>query len=93
MNVVNLRKEKYTVYIGRPSIFGNPFTVREAGCAGQAVNLYNAWIRSEKPETLPVLKAIMALPDNAVLGCFCKPGPRHGDIIVKLHEELKEVKQ
>jgi hypothetical protein len=35
------------------------------------------------------MERIRALPANAVLGCWCKPGSCHGDVIVKIWKELR----
>jgi hypothetical protein len=73
-----------THFIGRPSIFGNPFPITSKIPRETVIKQYEAWVRGE-PE---VLTAIKALPEDAVLGCFCAPKPCHGDIIVKLWKEL-----
>jgi hypothetical protein len=37
-----------------------------------------------------LLAAIKKLPDDAVLGCFCKPRACHGDVIIELkNAEIK----
>lgn len=86
MKVVNLRKEKYTHYIGRGSIFGNPFIVGQHGTREQCIEAYEDRVREEINNTLG--HRIYHLPKDAVLGCYCKPRACHGDIIVKIWEEL-----
>ena len=83
MKVVNLRKDKYTVYIGRGSIFGNPFRIG-VNTREEVINLYKYYVK-KKPK---ILKAIYNLPEDAVLGCYCKPKDCHGDIIIKIWKEL-----
>jgi len=91
MKVVNLRKEKYTHYIGRGSIFGNPYKMGISGNRKTVIELYETDLRL-KVFTLkglsPLGQAIKNLPEDAVLGCFCKPKECHGDIIIKIWEEL-----
>ena len=41
--VVNLRKEKYDVYIGRGSEFGNPFRIGIDGCRSQVIRKYKVY--------------------------------------------------
>lgn len=84
MKVVNLRKEKYTIYIGRPSPLGNPYIIGKDGNREEVIRKYERFVRNN-PKLLEVIKS---LPANAVLGCFCKPLPCHGDIIVKIWEEI-----
>ena len=82
--VVNKFKEKYTVYIGRPSVFGNPFTIGKDGTRSEVIAKFEDYARSN----LNLLNKIKCLPEDAILGCFCKPLPCHGDIIIKLWKEL-----
>jgi len=84
MKVVNLKKDNYTVYIGRGSVFGNPYPLGSMyGGRKQVMELYEEYARTN----VKLLKAIYALPREAILGCFCKPLACHGDIILKLWEE------
>lgn len=84
MRVVNKYKEKWTHYIGRGSPLGNPFVVGKDGTREQVIEWYEEYAR-KNPE---ILNAIEALPESAVLGCFCKPKACHGDIIIKIWNEL-----
>lgn len=85
MTVVHCKREPFTHYIGRPSVFGNPFTVEEHGRL-TAIALFEEWARQEPR----VLDAIMALPGNAVLGCWCHKLPCHGHVIIRIWKELHE---
>jgi len=82
MKVVNLRKEKYTHYIGRGSIFGNPFRIGKDGNREEVIKQYEAWARQA------IFHSIYNLPEDAILGCYCKPKACHGDIIIKIWKEL-----
>lgn len=84
MKVVNKLLEHFTVYIGRPSALGNPFVVGEDGTRGEVIKKF------EQHARVHLMEEIRALPEDAVLGCWCKPKPCHGDVIVKLWEELHE---
>jgi len=88
MKVVNLRKEKYTVYIGRGSVFGNPFKIGIDGNREEVINLYKHYIRTN----FKVLKTIYNLPKGAILGCYCKPLACHGDIIIELYNHYWGIK-
>ncbi len=81
--VVNLRRERYDVYIGRAGkgqdgYFGNPFTVREHG--HKALDLYRDYFL-RRLETDGGFRARVLALRGKTLGCFCKPGPCHGDVI------------
>jgi hypothetical protein len=91
MKVVHCKKEKYDVYIGRPSIWGNPYThINDKKTAAQfivssreeAIEKYEDYLRNNKEllELLPTLK-------DKILGCWCSPKPCHGDILIKLYNE------
>jgi hypothetical protein len=91
VTVVHCKKDRYNVYIGRPSIFGNPFTHLKTKSLGtflvasrdEAVSEYKKWV-IKQPK---VLKAIKNLPEDAILGCWCKPQACHGDVIAEIRNE------
>lgn len=87
--VVNKRDRLYDVYIGRGSVWGNPFTVEQYGRDG-CIEKYEQYIRDKlrlNPEMWQELQKL----EGKVLGCFCKPKRCHGDILVKILEEIKTV--
>lgn len=89
--VVHCQKDRFDVYIGRPSKWGNPFThianrktqarfvvaTREA-----AVAAYRDWIRTQ-----PALLAALPELRGKTLGCWCHPKACHGDVLVALLAE------
>lgn len=92
--VVNLRKEAYDVYIGRPGkgqdgFWGNPILKGEPCpiCSrvhqepGETVPCFQQvfeWRLDNDPEFVRRLPEL----EGKVLGCFCKPNPCHGDVYV-----------
>lgn len=87
--VVNKYKESYQVYIGRGSIWGNPFTVQEHG-RDAAISMYEIHIRERLKNEPELVRQLLNLKGNT-LGCFCKPQPCHGDILIKLIEEYSTI--
>lgn len=83
MRVVNKYKEKYTQYIGRGSIFGNPFVIGEDGNRSEVIGKYKEYARGN----LKLRGAIRDLPEESILGCFCSPQPCHGDVIIEIWKE------
>lgn len=84
IRVVNLRKEPFTVYIGRAGkgkagTYGNPFIVGRDGERGECVKLFESWFYSAYGSKMR--KLVEKIPPDAVLGCFCKPAACHGDVI------------
>lgn len=87
--VVHCKKEKYDVYIGRPSKWGNPYSHKEGTKATfkvdtveEAIANYRNWIKGN-PELLDDLHELK----GKVLGCWCSPKPCHGDILMELANE------
>ena len=84
--VVNLRNQEYDIPIGRPSLFGNPFSHLENSLAkfkvtsrDEAVDLYSEWA----PKQPKIMAALPSLK-NLRLGCYCVPARCHGEIVVEL---------
>lgn len=78
--VVNIRKEPYDVYIGRPGKWGNPFLIGIDGNREEVVALYKTWILGEGIYKLKDLHEL----DGKRLGCYCAPLPCHGDVLIEL---------
>jgi len=92
MKVVHCKKEKYDIYIGRPSIWGNPYThIKDkktkaefiVNSREEAIQKYEEYLRNQ-PDLIKLLPTLK----NKILGCWCSPKSCHGDIIIKLYNEL-----
>lgn len=81
VKVVNRKKERYDVYIGRGTQAGNPFIVGPDGDNEECVRKYRKYFywRLEWDEDFK--KYIMSL--KGIMGCWCKPLPCHGDVIAE----------
>lgn len=84
MKVVHCKKGVYDVYIGRPSIWGNPFVIGTDGTREQVIEKYREWILQNKE----LMDRLHELKDKT-LGCWCKPQRCHGDVLAQLVEELE----
>lgn len=80
--VVHCKREPYDVYIGRPSKWGNPFSIGKDGTREQVIEKYENWIKSQ-PE---LIKALPDLKDK-ILGCWCSPQACHGDVLERISNE------
>ena len=78
--VVNKYKEEYDVYIGRGSIWGNPFPVNENCSLDESLKKYKIHL-SDMVKSGKITLQDLADLQGKRLGCFCKPKPCHGDII------------
>ena len=92
--VVNLHKEEYEVYIGRPGRgvngdFGNPVVINEMCLVcykthtekGDTLACYKVYLEARAAADETFRTRLLSLKGR-VLGCFCKPKACHGDIIV-----------
>lgn len=85
--VVNLRREKYDVYIGRPGPWGNPFHIGRHGTRDQAVEQFEFEFRQRLAANPELRSQLMELKGKR-LGCYCAPRRCHGDVLVKLIDEM-----
>lgn len=76
--VVNRHKEPYDVYIGRPTIYGNPFHVGPDGTREEVIAKYREYAKQRLDD-----RASQFLVGKT-LGCSCKPNPCHGDVLIEL---------
>jgi hypothetical protein len=91
ITVVNKRYHRGEgVYIGRPSLLGNPFRIGEHGTRKEVIAKYRAWLRWQIQQQGPVYRELLCLADAAGRGdlyliCWCKRPDRqtdcHGDIL------------
>ncbi len=85
------------IYIGRAGIvfiegerfpkesspFCNPFKIDKDGDRQQVISMYETYIRNN-PKLISLLKDLK----GKTLGCWCKPEMCHGDVLLKLINEL-----
>lgn len=87
-SVINIRTGlPFDVYIGRPSIWSNPYSHRASKYPGvirvatrmEAIERYEEWLMTQQHllERLPELC-------GKVLGCHCVPLKCHGNVLVRL---------
>lgn len=91
MKTVHCKLEKFDVYIGRyhkdfkkhSFKWGNPFVIGVDGTREEVIEKYEKWIRSQSflMKSLPELK-------DKTLGCWCDPLACHGEVLIKLVDEL-----
>jgi len=71
---------KEVVYIGRPSVYGNPFEIGRDGTREQVIETYRDYVENN-PELLTIIKQNLRGKD---LVCFCAPKACHGDILLEI---------
>lgn len=90
--VVNIKKEKYTLYIGRKNSFynepvdskwANKYIIGKDGNREEVIEKYRQGLLNN-PKLLADLHEI----DDQVLGCYCAPDYKcHGDILIDLRKD------
>jgi len=86
--VVNIKtyKGEY-IPIHRGTIWGNPYRIGVDGTRDEVIDRYEKYLR-----TSLLLLADLPKLEGETLGCFCKPKRCHGDVLVKLLNEMRGVK-
>jgi hypothetical protein len=82
-SVVHCKRAAYDVYIGRPSIWGNPFIIGRDGTRADVIRKYEEWIRKQ-PHLIERAKQELR---GKVLGCWCAPAACHGDVLAMIADE------
>jgi hypothetical protein len=85
MTVVNLQKEPYDIYIGRPGKWGNPFIIGKHGNRHEVIERYFYWIVT-RLQNEPGLRDEVKNLKGKKLGCYCYPKECHGDVLEFLAE-------
>lgn len=76
--VVHCKREKYDVYIGRPSAWGNPFSMNSESERDAVVEKYKKWLMAQ-PRLIERAQRELR---GQVLGCWCAPRRCHGDVLI-----------
>jgi hypothetical protein len=75
------------VYVGRPSLFGNPFIIPEHGTREEVIHMFEIHARKKIAHD-PVFRRLVTSLHERELVCWCAPKACHADVLVKLAEEL-----
>ncbi len=86
--VINIeRGGKYDVYIGRGSVFGNPYAI---GFSGDREEVIRKFKYDFEREFLRFTKKDVLKLKGKTLGCHCKPAACHGDVIAEYLNSLDD---
>lgn len=92
--VVNKYKVNMTdpdiIYIGRGSIFGNPFVMKDKSDEERTrvIEAYRKYLWAAICEGTVTKEMLLSL-DGKRLACYCAPKACHGDVLVKAIEWTK----
>jgi len=88
--LVNIKKARCEVYIGRGTPFGNPYVIGENGTREDVIRLYRTYFYDRLKKEPDWKKKVEALKGK-VLGCHCAPLGCHGNILIDyLDKGIKE---
>lgn len=77
--VVHCKRDRYDVYVGRPSKWGNPFAIGRDGTRADVIAKYEAWLLGQGQ-----LLADLHELRGKVLGCWCAPQACHAEVLARL---------
>lgn len=83
--VLNKRRDGMppgSVYIGRPSKWGNPFVIGRDGSRDEVVAKYRNWLVGEYHAGRVTHEELAALHGKQLV-CWCAPLACHGDVLVE----------
>lgn len=84
--VYNMKTGGYpedAVFIGRPTIYGNPFIIGRDGSRADVCRMYKRHVQ-EHPELVAEIKKNLK---GKNLVCYCKPAMCHGDYLLEVANE------
>lgn len=70
--VVNVRRNSSDIFVGRPSMFGNPFIIDVHGNREEVLEKFAPYFYERLASDDNFKKRVLALRGR-VLGCYCKP--------------------
>ena len=73
------------VYIGRPSVWGNPFVIGKDGDRETVIKKYEGWLLA-RPAM--VERAKRELRGRALV-CWCAPQACHGDVLLRIANQAE----
>ena len=68
------------IYVGRPTKWGNPFTINRTRSRREVVQLYRLWLLSNGQRVEDAKRELRGKD----LVCWCSPLPCHADILMEI---------
>ena len=75
--------ESYDVFIGRGSIYGNPYSVKEIGSRDEVIRMHEYDFERGLLNKCDEIKTSLGAMEGAALGCYCSPMRCHGEVYVR----------
>ena len=94
LNIKDYSEDDF-IFIGRPSIFGNPYSHKEKSQAkyitetrDESIEMYRKHL-DENPHIIDSLLKELQESNTNKIGCFCVPKKCHGEILIEAVENRK----
>ena len=77
------------VYIGRPSIYGNPFMIGKDGSRDEVIEKFEEYLAANVKEDTSMYTWLVRLQlcyeagEKIALACYCTPKRCHGDVLAR----------
>ncbi len=78
--VVHLKKDRWDIYIGRGSPWGNVFKIGKDGDRREVIELYKWWFVQQSGK----VQAARTELKGRILGCYCSPLGCHGHFLAQV---------
>lgn len=87
--LVNRHKGEFDIYIGRGTIWGNPYPIDPGqGRSRQvSIEMYREHLYDRIEDGTITIKDFLSLSGKRI-GCSCAPLPCHGDVIIEVFNEI-----
>lgn len=85
IKIVHCKVEPFDVYIGRPSKWGNPFSIGPDGSREEVIQKYRQYLYHNS-----TLRSQTGELKDKILGCWCSPRACHGDVLKEFVEQVKD---
>ena len=73
------KREPGTIYVGRPTKWGNPFIVGKDGDRAEVIAKYRRWL-CDQPDLVAEIPTLRGFH----LACWCAPAACHADVLLEL---------
>ena len=84
--VLNKRKGRIppdAVYVGRPTIFGNPFVIGRDGTRSEVIEKFRKYFYERLLSDPHFKEAVLSLRGASALVCWCAPESCHASVIAE----------
>ncbi len=74
---------KDAIYVGRPSMWGNPFEMKKESDRDMVVLKFRNWLRTKGPKQDAINNSIKDLAGKDLV-CWCAPKACHADVLLEI---------